>query len=169
MPLYERAPNMGIYTSIIPIVISSLINYSFYIFIHLWSFYPIYVGFFYRNNILLFQLRMILRSHTYLKVYKCWRILSILKTATIKCPVIFFKKYFNFQGFYIVYILNWWFLGWKTFTPSKLGKGLQNLQNGKYCFGENPLKIAHGLNFAPKIIPDGQHWYWDHNLWVNIF
>ena len=28
--------------------------------------------------------RMILRNHTYLKVYKCWRILPILKTPTIK-------------------------------------------------------------------------------------
>ena len=27
---------------------------------------------------------MILRNHTYLKVYKCWRILTILKTPTIK-------------------------------------------------------------------------------------
>ena len=27
---------------------------------------------------------MILRNHTYLKVYKCWRILPILKTPTIK-------------------------------------------------------------------------------------
>ena len=49
--------------------------------------------------------RMILRNHTYLKVYKCWRILPILKTTTIKCLAIFFKKYFNFQGFYIVYII----------------------------------------------------------------
>ena len=27
---------------------------------------------------------MILRNHTYLKVYKCWQILPILKTPTIK-------------------------------------------------------------------------------------
>ena len=54
---------------------------------------------------------MILRNHTYLKVYKCWRILPILKTPTIKCLAIFFKKYFNFQGFYIVYIIIWQFLG----------------------------------------------------------
>ena len=27
---------------------------------------------------------MILRNHTYLKVYKCWRILPILKIPTIK-------------------------------------------------------------------------------------
>ena len=37
---------------------------------------------------------------------------------------------------------------------SKLGEtGLQKLQNGESFFGENPLKIAHGLNFTPKIIP----------------
>ena len=30
------------------------------------------------------QSGMILRKHTYLKVYKCWRILPILKTPTIK-------------------------------------------------------------------------------------
>ena len=66
-----------------------------------------------------------------------------------------FKKYFNFQGFYIIYIIIWQFLGWKKFTPSKLGeRGLQKLQNGEYFFRENPLKIAHGLNFAPKIILD---------------
>ena len=35
---------------------SSLINYSFYIFIHLWSFYSIYIGFSYRNKFYLFQL-----------------------------------------------------------------------------------------------------------------
>ena len=51
--------------------------------------------------------RMILRNHTHLKVYKSWRILQILKTLTIKWLAIFFKKYFNFQGFYIVYIINW--------------------------------------------------------------
>ena len=97
---------------------------------------------------------MILRNHTYLKVYKCWWILPILKTPTIKCLAIFFKKYFNFQVFYIVYIINWPFLGWKKFTPSKLGeKGLQKFQNGKSFFGENALKISHGLNFALKTIP----------------
>ena len=97
---------------------------------------------------------MILRNHTYLKVYKCWWILPILKIPTIKCLAIFFKKYFNFQRFYIVYIINWQFLGWKTFTPSKLGEtGLQKLQNGESFFRENPLKISHGINFAPKIIP----------------
>ena len=31
-----------------------------------------------------FKAGMILRNHTYLKVYKCWRILLILKTPTIK-------------------------------------------------------------------------------------
>ena len=50
---------------------------------------------------------MILRNHTYLKAYKCWRILQILKTPTIKCLPILFKKYFNFQGFYMVYIIIW--------------------------------------------------------------
>ena len=97
---------------------------------------------------------MILRNNSYLKVYKCWRILPILKTPTIKWLAIFFKKYFNFQGFYIVYIIIWWFLGWKNFTPSKLGEtGLQKMQNGKSFFGEKHGKIAHVLNFAPKIIP----------------
>ena len=68
---------------------------------------------------------------------------------------IFFKKKFNFQGFYIFYIIIWQLLGWKTFTLSKLGeRGLQKMQNGESFFGENPLKVAHGLNFAPKIIPD---------------
>ena len=97
---------------------------------------------------------MILRNRTYLKVYKCWWILAILKMPTIKCLVIFFKKYFNFQGFYIVYIIIWRFLGWKNFTPSKLGEtGLQKMQNGESFFGEKHGKIAHGINFAPKIIP----------------
>ena len=73
---------------------------------------------------------------------------------TIKCLAIFFKKYFNFQGFYIVYIIIWWFLGWKTFTPSKLGEtGLQKMQISESSFGEKHGKIAHGINFAPKIIP----------------
>ena len=75
---------------------------------------------------------MILRNHTYLKVYKCWWILPILKTPTIKWLNIFFKKYFNFQGFYIVYIIICWFLEWKCFTPSKLDEiSLQNMQIGK--------------------------------------
>ena len=66
-----------------------------------------------------------------------------------------FQKYFNFQGFYIINIIIWWFLGWKKFTPSKLGEtGLQKMHNGESFFGEKPLKIAHGLNFAPKNIPD---------------
>jgi len=87
---------------------------------------------------------MILRNHTYLKVYKCWRILPILKTPTIKCLAIFFKKYFNFQGFYIVYIIIWRFLGWKNFTPSKLGEtGLQKMQNGKCFLGKKHRKIAN--------------------------
>ena len=29
------------------------------------------------------------------------------------------------------------------------------MQNGESFLGEKPLKIARGLNFAPKIIPDG--------------
>ena len=45
----------------------------------------------------------------------------------------------------------------KTFTPSKLSEiGLQKMQNGKSLFGEKTLKIAHGINFAPKIIPGGK-------------
>ena len=72
---------------------------------------------------------------------------------TIKWLAIFFKKDFNFQGFYIVYIMIWWFVGWKNFTPSKLGEtGLQKMQNGEYVFGEKHGEIADGLNFAPKII-----------------
>ena len=96
---------------------------------------------------------MILRNHSYLKAYKCWRIFPILKTSTIKWLAIFFKKYFNFEGFYIVYIIIWWFLGWKKFTQSKLGETrLQKMQNWESFFGEKPLNIAHGINFAPKII-----------------
>ena len=42
----------------------------------------------------------------------------------------------------------------KKFYPIKLGETwLQKLQNGESFFRENPLKIAHGLNFTPKIIP----------------
>ena len=64
-----------------------------------------------------------------------------------------FQKNFNFQGFYIFYIIFWLFLGWKNFTPSKLGGiGLQKKQNGESFFGEKHEKIAHGLNFAPKFI-----------------
>ena len=94
--------------------------------------------------------RMILRNHTYLKVYKCWRILPILKTPTIKWLAIFFKKYFNFQGFYIVYIIIWQILGWKNFTPSNLGKtGLQNMKNGESFLGEKHGKIAHWAKVRP--------------------
>ena len=65
-----------------------------------------------------------------------------------------FQKKINFQIFFVIYIIIWWYLGWKIFTPSKLGEtGLQKMQNDKPFFGENPLKIAHGLNFAPKLIP----------------
>ena len=87
------------------------------------------------------QSRMILRNHTYLKVYKCWRILPILKTPTIKCLAIIFKKYFNFQWFYIVSIIIWWFLGWKNFTPSKLGEtGLQKMQMANLFLEKNMEK-----------------------------
>ena len=55
-----------------------------------------------------------------------------------------FQKKINFQGFYIVYIIIWQFLGWKIFTPSKLGKtGLQKMQNGQSFLGEKHGKIAH--------------------------
>ena len=54
---------------------------------------------------------MILMKHTYLKVYKCWRILPILKMPTIQCLAILFKKYFNFEGLYIIYTIIWRFLG----------------------------------------------------------
>ena len=47
-----------------------------------------------------------------------------------------FQKNLNFQGFYIVYIIIWQVLGWKKFTPSKLGEtGLQKIQNGEYICG----------------------------------
>ena len=96
------------------------------------------------SMVVLRVLGMILRNHTYLKVYKCWWILPILKIPTIKWFAIFFKKYFNFQGFYIIYIIIWWFLGWKIFTPSKLGEtGLQKMQNGEFVLGEKHGKIAH--------------------------
>ena len=98
--------------------------------------------------------RMILRNHTYLKVYKCWRILLILKNPTIKCLAIFFIKYFNFQGFYMVYIIIWRFLGWKRVYPVKIGwNRASKIAKWWIFFRENPLKIAHGINFAPKIIP----------------
>ena len=81
---------------------------------------------------------------------------------------IFFKKYFNFQGFYIIYIIIWQLLWWKKFTPSKLGKiGLQKMQNGEFFFGEKHGKLAHGLNFAPKIIPASKYWY-AMKLWYEI-
>ena len=55
-----------------------------------------------------------------------------------------FQKYFNFQGLYIVYIIIWQFLGWKNFTPSKLGEtGIQKMQNGEPFLGEKHGKIAH--------------------------
>ena len=97
--------------------------------------------FFWRNITLLYLLAqgtgMILRSHTYLKVYKCWRILPTLKIPSIKWLVIFFKKYFNFQGFYIVYIIILRILGWKFFTLSKLGeRGLQKMQNDESFLGK---------------------------------
>ena len=60
--------------------------------------------------------RMIVRNHTYLKVYKCSWLLPILKTTIIKWLAIFFKKYSNFQGLYIVYIIIWNFWGEK-FLP----------------------------------------------------
>ena len=51
-----------------------------------------------------------------------------------------FKKYFNFQGFYIVYIIIWQILGSTNFTPSKLGEtGLQKMQNGE-CFWEKNME-----------------------------
>ena len=113
------------------------------------------LGFLHNIFYLITKSRMILRNHTYLKEYKCWRILPILKIPTIIWLAIFFKKYFHFQGFYTIYIIIWRFLGWKMFTPSKLGEtGLQKMQNGEYFFGEEPLKIAHGIKFAPKIILD---------------
>ena len=74
---------------------------------------------------------------------------------TIKWLAIFFKKYFNFQGFYIIYIIIGWFLGWKNFTPSKLGEtGLQKMQNGESFLREKHGKIAHSAKIRPKIIPD---------------
>ena len=54
-----------------------------------------------------------------------------------------FQKYFNFQGFYIVYIIIWWFLGWNFFIPSLGETGLQKKQNGEYFLGEKYGKIAH--------------------------
>ena len=68
----------------------------------------------------------------------------------MKWLAIFFKQYFNFQGFYIVYIIIWWFLGWKKFTPSKLGEtGLQKMQNGEPFLGVKHGKIAHWAKIRP--------------------
>ena len=54
----------------------------------------------------------------------------------------------------MVYIIIGQFLGWKHFTPSKLGEtGLQKMQNGEYFFGEKHGKISHGINLFPIIIP----------------
>ena len=92
---------------------------------------------------------MILRNHTYLKVCKCWRILPILKTPTIKWLAICFPKK-KFQGFYIVYIIIWRFVGWKIFTRSTLGKiGLQKMQNGESFLGQKHGKIAHWAKIHP--------------------
>ena len=64
--------------------------------------------------------------------------------------VIFFKKCFYFQGFYIVYIITWPFLGGNNFTPSKFGEtGIQKIQNGKYFLGEKHGKIAHWSKIHP--------------------
>ena len=42
----------------------------------------------------------------------------------------------------------------KKVYPIKIGEtGLQKLQNDEFILGQKPLKIAHGLKFAPKIIP----------------
>ena len=50
----------------------------------------------------------------------------------------------KFQWFYIIYIIIWQFLGWKNFTPSKLGEtGLQKMQNGESFLGEKHGRIAH--------------------------
>ena len=38
------------------------------------------------------EARTILRNHTYLKVYKCWRILPIIKTPTINVWQYFSKN-----------------------------------------------------------------------------
>ena len=60
-----------------------------------------------------------------------------------------FQK-FNFQGFYIIYILIWLSLGWKIFTPSNLGEtGLQKMQNGEFFWGEKHEKIAHWAKIRP--------------------
>ena len=44
----------------------------------------------------------------------------------------------------MVYIIIWQFLGWKSFTPSKLGEiGIQKMQNGESFLEEKHGKIAH--------------------------
>ena len=59
-----------------------------------------------------------------------------------KFPSILYRLYNNLVVFRV-----------KNFTPSKSGEtGLQKLKNGESVFGETPLKIAHGINFAPKIV-----------------
>ena len=61
-----------------------------------------------------------------------------------------FQKYFNFQGFYIVCIIIWRFLGRKNFTPSKFSEtGLQKMKNGEYFLGEKHGKIAHWAKIHP--------------------
>ena len=73
---------------------------------------------------------------------------------TIKWLAIFFQKYFNFQGFYIVYIIIWRFLGWKNFTLSKLGETrLQKMQNDESFLGEKHGKIAHWAKIRPWNYP----------------
>ena len=61
-----------------------------------------------------------------------------------------FKKYFSFQGFYIVYKIIWRLLGSKNFTPSKLGKTrLQKMQKDESFLGEKHRKIAHWAKIRP--------------------
>ena len=56
-----------------------------------------------------------------------------------------FQKYFNFQGLYIVYIIIWRFLGWKKFTPSKLGETrIQKMENGESFLYKNMEKYPMG-------------------------
>ena len=102
----------------------------------------------YRTNEL-FVAGMILRNHSYLKVYKCWWILRILKTPTIKWLGIFFKKYFNFQGFYIVYIIIGDFLGEKIVPHQNWVK--QGFKKCKmvHLFWEKHGKIAHWAKIRP--------------------
>jgi len=63
---------------------------------------------------------------------------------------IFFKIDFNFQGYYIFYIIIWRFFWGKKFTPSKLGEtGLQKMQNGECFLREKHGKIAHWAKIRP--------------------